>query len=133
MGNGVTQQEALANVKKLKAKILASCSICNGLGYVEETQLECECADNFRMKSLPVLARVPESYQNYTLDTYPGVDAKEIDEKEQVVVDKIKNAIQSYIDALHRKEEKKGMIFTGKEGGGKTFAATYCMRHCMAA
>jgi DNA replication protein DnaC len=130
MGNGITQLEAYANAKKLRSQILASCLVCGGIGYSEETQEECECIDKYRIQALPILARIPDKFQSYRLQEYPGVHEDLLTDEEKALINKVKESLKQYVDDISN-DNQKGIIFTGREGSGKTFAATYCMRMCM--
>ncbi len=122
----ITKAEALNRVRDAKAKMVDGCEECGG-DYVEHG---CGCIDRHRKESLAILARIPDEYLGYSLDSYPGCNG--LGDVDIQRTERVKKFIQGYVDKINENVEKNiGLAFIGPYGSGKTFLSTYCAREAM--
>jgi len=105
--------EELRNLIKYKSKLVDSCTICNGSGYIidDETGLDtlCDCMMVFRYIKALVTAHIPVEYWQLRLSELTDVEKK--------YRDFIKRYLEHFENAIN---QALGVFFLGTNGIGKT-------------
>ncbi len=95
------------------------CEKCGGTGFIisEKGIVPCECRAEYLLKQRLAAAAIPPHYRNKSIDTFKGNDKKRR---------QLRNDVKAYVSSFKpqtKGETKKGLLFIGCTGSGKTHLA----------
>ncbi|MBN1900545.1 ATP-binding protein [Candidatus Sumerlaeota bacterium] len=106
-------------VKEKDEKPKKACEKCGGAGFIfTEKGIEpCECHANYLLRCRIAAAGIPSRYKNKTIESFKGSDRKRRE---------LRNFAKDYVKTFKprmEQEEKKGLLYIGVPGCGKTHLA----------
>ena len=108
---------------------MSTCTICGGIGLVEETTTSgvlvfraCECQQMEREQHRLSSTRIPQRYRDCTLDSY------EIYHEADRSLSRGLQTARKFVEAYPVDTAGKGLLFTGSIGTGKTHLAVGVLR-----
>lgn len=92
------------------------CEKCGGMQFIltNEGPVPCECRQEELLKKRLKAAKIPRRYENKTIETFAGNDKKRR---------QLRNDANAYVKGFPPTEGKKGLLFLGTTGCGKTHLA----------